>query len=231
MLLPLFLFAGSAMLTNAEIARTNMIENQVRPWEVLDPRVLDVLGAVRREDFVPARYRSVAFADMALPIGHGETMMKPTVEGRLLQALDLRGEDSVLEIGTGTGFITACLARLAGQVTSVELHADFAEAARARIAAAGAKNVRIDLADAITSFDTGERFDAIVVTGAVYSLPDRFRNLVKPNGRLFAIVGESPAMQAMRYTRADATHWREESLFETDLPYLKHAEPPRRFAL
>jgi protein-L-isoaspartate(D-aspartate) O-methyltransferase len=219
------------MQTTADIARQNMIENQVRPWEVLDPRVLDVLAAVRREDFVPSRYRTVAFADMALPIGHGETMMKPTVEGRLLQALDLTADDRVLEIGTGSGFITACLARLAGTVTSVELHADFAEAARARVAASGAKNVRIEVADAVRGFETGERFDAVVVTGAVYALPDRFRAWVAPHGRLFAIVGESPAMQAMLYTHAEDSHWREESLFETDLPYLMHAEPPRRFAL
>ena len=219
------------MLTNADVARQNMIENQVRPWEVLDPRVLDVLAAVRREDFVPARYRNLAFADMALPLGHGETMMKPTVEGRLLQALELRAEDRVLEIGTGSGFITACLARLAGSVTSVEIHADFAEAARARIAASGAKNVRIEVGDAIRGDASGERFDAVVVTGAVYSLPDRLRAAVAPNGRLFAIVGESPAMQATLFTRADETHWREDSLFETDLPYLTHAEPPRRFAL
>jgi len=219
------------MLTNAEVARQNMIENQVRPWEVLDPRVLDVLAAVRREDFVPARHRALAFADMALPIGNGETMMKPTVEGRLLQALGLGADDRVLEIGTGSGFVTACLARLAASVTTVEIHADLADAARARIAAAGARNVRIEVADAMKTLRTGERFDAVVVTGAVYALPDAFRAWVAPNGRLFAIVGESPAMQAMLYTRADETHWREESLFETDLRYLTHAEPPRRFAL
>ena len=219
------------MPTHADIARQNMIENQVRPWEVLDPRVLDVLAAVRREDFVPARYRNVAFTDMALPIGHGETMMKPTIEGRLLQALALTAEDRVLEIGTGSGFMTACLARLAGTVTSVEVRADFADAARARVAAAGAKNVRIEIADAVQRFVTGDRFDAVVVTGAVHALPDRFRAWVAPAGRLFAIVGDSPAMQAMLYTRADDSHWREESLFETDLPYLMHAEPPRRFAL
>jgi len=219
------------MLTQADVARQNMIENQVRPWEVLDARVLDVLGAVRREDFVPAKYRALAFADMALPIGHGETMMKPTVEGRLLQALALTAEDRVLEIGTGSGFLTACLARLAHSVTSIEQHAALAESARARVAAAGAHNVRIEHADAVKQFDTGERFDAVVVTGAVYALPDRFRRWVAPNGRLFAIVGESPAMQAMLCTRADDTHWREESLFETDLAYLAHAEPPRRFAL
>jgi len=219
------------MLTQADVARQNMIENQVRPWEVLDARVLDVLGAVRREDFVPAKYRAVAFADMALPIGHGETMMKPTVEGRLLQALALGSDDRVLEIGTGSGFVTACLARLARSVTSVEQHADLAETARARIAAAGAHNVRIEHADAVRQFDTGERFDAVVVTGAVHALPDRFRQWVAPKGRLFAIVGDSPAMQATLFTRADDTHWREDSLFETDLAYLTHAEPPRRFTL
>jgi protein-L-isoaspartate(D-aspartate) O-methyltransferase len=219
------------MQTQADVARQNMIENQVRPWEVLDARVLDVLGAVRREDFVPAKYRALAFADMALPIGHGETMMKPTVEGRLLQALALTAADRVLEIGTGSGFVTACLARLAHSVTSVEQHADLAEAARARIAAAGAHNVRIEHADALKQFDTGERFDAVVVTGAIYSLPDRLRKWVAPKGRLFAIVGESPAMQATLFTRADDTHWREDSLFETDLAYLTHAEPPRRFTL
>jgi protein-L-isoaspartate(D-aspartate) O-methyltransferase len=219
------------MLTNAEVARQNMIENQVRPWEVLDPRVLDVLAAVRREDFVPARYRALAFADMALPIGNGETMMKPTVEGRMLQALGLGAEDRVLEIGTGSGFVTACLARLARSVTSVEIHADLADAAKTRIAAAGAHNARVEVADAIRTFKTGERFDAVVVTGAVYAVPDPFRAWVAPKGRLFAIVGESPAMQAMLLTRADDTHWHETSLFETDVRYLTHAEPPRRFAL
>ena len=219
------------MLINAEVARQNMIENQVRPWEVLDPRVLDVLAAVRREDFVPARYRALAFADMALPIGNGETMMKPTVEGRMLQALDLGADDRVLEIGTGSGFVPACLARLARSVTSVEIDAGLADAARARIAAAGAHNVRLEVADAVKTFRTGERFDAVVVTGAVYTLPDSFRAWVAPKGRLFAIVGESPAMQAMLCTRVDETHWRDESLFETDVRYLTHAEPPRRFAL
>ncbi|MGH8174595.1 MAG: protein-L-isoaspartate O-methyltransferase family protein [Rhodanobacteraceae bacterium] len=214
-----------------ELARQNMIENQVRPWEVLDARVLDVMSAVRREDFVPVRYRNLAFADTALPLGRNEVMMKPVIEGRALQALDLRADDRVLEIGTGSGFLTACLARLATSVLSVEVHADFAESARLRIDASGAKNVHVEVADAITTFDTDERFDAVIVTGAVYSLPDRLRKFVAPNGRLFAIVGDSPAMNAMLYTRADDTHWREESLFETDLPYLMHAAPPRRFAL
>src|SRR5688500_4322746 len=121
------------MLTPTEQARQNMIENQVRPWEVLDARVLETLAAIRREDFVPARHRALAFADMPLPIGHGEVMLKPVIEGRILQALALQPHERVLEIGTGTGFLTACLARLGASVTSVERHADLADAARANL--------------------------------------------------------------------------------------------------
>lgn len=219
------------MQINTELARQNMIENQVRTWEVLDPRVLEALGAIRREDFVPARYRNLAFADTALPIGHGERMFKPVIEGRILQALALVPGERVLEIGTGSGFLTACIAYLAGNVVSIERHADLAEAARAQIAAAQLRNVSIEVADAIRDFSSDQPFDAVVIGGAVHALPERARHWVKPGGRLFAIVGDSPAMQAILYTRVDATHWQQESLFETDVPYLLHAEPPRRFAL
>jgi protein-L-isoaspartate(D-aspartate) O-methyltransferase len=180
---------------------------------------------------VPARHRNLAFADMALPIGHGEMMFKPVVEGRILQALALMPGERVLEIGTGSGFLTACLARLAGSVVSIERHADLADSARAQIAASQLRNVRIEVADAIRDFSSDQPFDAVVIGGAVHGLPERARSWVKPGGRLFAIVGDSPAMQATLYTRVDAAHWQQESLFETDVPYLLHAEPPRRFAL
>lgn len=219
------------MQTNTELARQNMVENQVRPWEVLDARVLDTLRTVRREDFVAPAHRALAFADLALPIGHGEVMLKPVVEGRILQALALQPAERVLEIGTGSGFLTACIAQLAASVTSVELHADLADAARSRLAAAHIRNARLEVAEALRAFSTTETFDVVVVGGAVHALPDRFRAWVRPGGRLFAFVGDSPAMQAMLYTRADDTHWTQESLFETDLPYLKNAEPPRRFTL
>ena len=219
------------MQMNTELARRNMVGNQVRTWEVLNPRVLDALGAVRREDFVPARYRNLAFADLAVPLAHGESMLKPVVEGRLLQALQLEPTDRVIEIGTGSGFLTACIARLAASVVSIERHADLADAARRQLAIAQARNVRVETADALGDFSTAEQFDAVVAGGAVHALPDRFRAWVRPGGRLFAIVGDSPAMQAILYTRADAAHWRQESLFETDVAYLKNAEPPRRFAL
>ncbi len=219
------------MNTNIELARSNMVENQVRTWEVLDARVLEVLGRLRREDFVPERFRTMAFVDAELPLGHGEVMLKPVIEGRMLQALALESGHRVLEIGTGSGFVTACIASLAGHVVSVEQHADLADAAQARLAGAGIDNVRVEVAEAFSGFVPAEPFDVVVLTGAVHALSEKVRAWVKPGGCLFAVVGESPAMQAQRLTRVDETHWQTESLFETDIPYLTHASPPRRFTL
>lgn len=219
------------MSTNLEQARDNMVENQIRTWEVLDPRVLEVLGRVQRENFVPERYRNMAFVDVELPLGHGEVMMKPVIEGRVLQALAIESGQRVLEIGTGSGFLSACLAELGGDVLSLEIHADLAARAVANLSRAGIAGVTVETCDALTQFETIEPFDCIVLTGAVFALPDRLRSWVKPGGRLFAISGESPAMQALLHTRFDAGHWQTESLFETDIPYLTHASPPRRFTL
>ena len=213
-------------MLNIELARHNMIEQQVRPWDVLDSRVLSVLSSVPRENFVPESCRNLAFADLCLPLGRDEVMMKPVVEGRMLQAVSVQPGESVLEIGTGSGFITACLARLAGQVLSVEQHADFADAARARLNAANINNAQVETADAVRGFDPGQSFDVMVVTGAVHVLPQHWRGWLKPGGRLFAAIGDSPAQRATLYT-ADT----EQALFETDLPYLHHAEPPQRFVL
>ncbi len=219
------------MSLNIELARHNMVEQQVRPWDVLDSRVLEALTAIRREDFVPAACRNLAFADLCLPLGHDEVMMKPVVEGRLLQAVSPVRTESVLEIGTGSGFLTACLARLAGDVVSVEQHADFAESARSRLLAANVRNAKVDVAEAMRGFDpTDRRFDVMVVTGAIGELPQHWRSWIKSGGRIFAIVGESPVMRAMLYTNHDSSGWDEQVLFETDLPYLNHAAPPRRFA-
>src|SRR5689334_1026744 len=147
------------MSLNVDLARHNMVEQQVRPWDVLDARVLGVLNEVRREDFVPAAHRALAFADLSIPLPHGETMMKPVVEGRVLQALELKGVESVLEIGTGSGFLAACLAQLAGEVLSVEQHADLAEAAKSKLAAAGIANVRVEAAEAVRGFEPKREFD------------------------------------------------------------------------
>lgn len=212
-----------------DTARATMIEQQIRPWEVLDPRVLDALGQVRREDFVPVAYRMLAFADIALPLDHDETMLKPVVEGRLLQALDLGAADDVLQIGTGSGYLTACLARLAHAVTSIDVHADFIDAAKPRLVAAGAGNVRLEVADAL-GWNAGRQFDAVCIGGAVAEIPPRVLDWVKPGGRLFVIRGNAPAQEALRMTRR-GDDWHTESLFETDIPYLRGAAPLPRFAL
>ena len=217
------------MAMNFEQARVNMVENQVRPWEVLDARVLDVLGSVRREDFVAAEHRQLAFADLTLPLGHGEVMMKPVVEGRVLQALELTPTDQVLEIGTGSGFLTACLAKLSAGVTSVDIHADFIAAAGERLSHAGIANVKLEVGEAVSAWQPSGVFDAVVVTGAVSQIPQRFLSWLKPGGRLLVVRGESPVQQVLLLTHEGNGRYREESLFETDLPYLKHAEPPRRF--
>ncbi|MHB1896300.1 MAG: protein-L-isoaspartate O-methyltransferase family protein [Metallibacterium sp.] len=216
------------MTLDFELARQNMVSNQVRTWEVLDARVLDVLAALRREDFVPAAYRDMAFADLGLPLGHGEVMMKPVVEGRMLQALELAATDNVLEIGTGSGFITACLARLAGHVTSLDIHAEFTTTARAALRAAGCDNAEAITTEAVREFAPAQRYDAIAVTGAVATLPQRWLGWLKPGGRLFVVQGRAPAMQATLLRVAVGTT---EILFETDLPYLQHAAPVPRFVL
>ncbi len=218
------------MSLNIELARHNMIEQQVRPWDVLDSRVLEALSALRREDFVPPSQRNLAFADVDLPLGHGEIMLRPVLEGRLLQAASPLRSESVLEVGTGSGFFTACLARLAASVVSLEQYEDFADTARTRLHAANTRGAKIEVTDAVTEFKADEAFDVMVVTGAVHTLPQHWRGWIKPGGRIIAIVGDSPAQRAMMFTRADDA-WTEQVLFETDMPYLRHAETPLRFAL
>jgi protein-L-isoaspartate(D-aspartate) O-methyltransferase len=196
---------------------------------VLDPRVLDAMSKVKREDFVPMRHRKLAFTDMALPLEHGETMMKPTLEGRMLQALDLAPEDSVLEIGTGSGFITACLGHLARAVVSIDIHADFVERARSRFVGGEYANINVQQAD-VTRFEPGRQFDAVCFTGAVVDLPERVFNWLRPGGRLFAVRGLAPAQEAVRWLNHD-DRIEELSLFETQLPYLAGLSPVARFAL
>jgi protein-L-isoaspartate(D-aspartate) O-methyltransferase len=210
-------------------ARELMVEQQIRPWDVLDPRVLAVLAELPREDFVPAAYRNLAYADLPLPLGHDEEMMKPVVEGRALQALALAPGDDVLEIGTGSGFLTACLSRLAREVISIERHADLADAARARLAAHGMVNTTVVTADAFT-YQSPRRFAAICVTGAVAAIPPHFLDWLQPDGRMFIVRGRSPAMEAV-LLRNQTGSPRIESLFETDLPYLVGAAPAATFEL
>ncbi len=217
------------MAMNFEQARHNMIEQQIRPWDVLDSRVLDVLGRMHREDFVPTAYRKLAFAELNLPLGHDEVMMTPGVEGRLLQALAVEPGERVLEIGTGSGFITACLAALGGRVTSVEIHEELLEQAFKRLDALTYENIQLDHADVMTDWEPEQPYDAIAVTGSVPQAEERFQSWLKPGGRLFVIVGESPAMTACLITRVDDRQWSRESLFETDLPALVNAVKKETF--
>ena len=210
-------------------ARELMVEQQVRPWDVLDIRVLETLATLPREAFVPHAIRSLAYADTQLPLAHGEAMMKPVLEGRTLQSLLPQSHESVLEIGTGSGYLTACLARLCREVVSLERHADLADAARARLTAQGIANADVVAADAF-AWTTDRTFDAICITGAVDSIPARFTDWLKPGGRLFVVRGRSPAMEAVLVHR-DVNGLRTESLFETDLPYLVGAAPAPAFVL
>ncbi|MGH8213021.1 MAG: protein-L-isoaspartate O-methyltransferase family protein [Rhodanobacteraceae bacterium] len=212
-------------------ARRNMVENQVRTWEVLDARVLETLAELPRESFVPPAYRALAYADLALPIAHGEKMMKPIVEGRVLQSLGLKPHEDVMEIGTGSGYFTACLAKLARRVVSVERHPDLAQLARERLRNAGIDNVEFIHADALRDFKPTQVFDAVAVTGAVAAVPQVFHDWLKPGGRMFAVVGVEPAMRALLLRREADGNLGEERLFETELPYLAGAEPAQRFSL
>ena len=205
-----------------------MIDQQVRAWTVLDPAVLDVLSAVPREGFVPEAYESMAFADTEIPLGHGEFMMTPTVEGRVLQALELRGNDHVLEIGTGSGFLTACLATLAGTVTSIDIHDDFIRDAGRKLAGAGIDNVELRTMDATRELP-GDRYDAIAVTGSMEMFDPQFVDALRPGGRLFVVVGSPPVMDARLVRRTGDSDWKSESLFETRLGPLVHGTLPPRF--
>ena len=212
---------------NKDFARQQMINQQVRAWEVLDADVLETLATVQRERFVPEGFEALAFADTEIPIGHGEMMMTPTIEGRVLQALGLVGGESVLEIGTGSGFLTACLAELATHVTSIDIHDDFVEAARQQLADCEFENVDVIKMDGTQELPEG-RFDAIAVTGSMQSLDSRLVDALHPGGRLFVVVGDAPAMSAVRVTRFDEDNWQSATLFETDLaPLVNGALPPQ----
>jgi protein-L-isoaspartate(D-aspartate) O-methyltransferase len=212
-----------------ERARFNMIEQQVRPWDVLDQRVLDVMSTTPREDFVPEKYRSLAFADVNIPLGHDQVMMAPKTEGRLLQVLDVRQTDSVLEIGTGSGYLTACLSRLGNHVTSIEIFPEFREAAAPKLAAHGYRNVTLREGDAAAGIGSDTRYDVIAVTGSLPQLQRQFHDNLAVDGRMFVITGMPPVMEALLITRIDERNWSRESLFETSLPPLLHAAQPGRF--
>ena len=214
---------------NLEQARFNMVEQQIRTWEVLDPAVLDLLYAVPREDFVPAAYRNLAFADLEIPIGEGESMMAPKIEARIVQALSLRKTDRVLEIGTGSGYLTALLAHCAAHVYSLEIRPGLAAFGRANLERHGADNVTLEVADGARGDPKRAPYDAIVLTGSTPVLPAALREQLAPGGRLFAVVGEPPVMVARRIACTVPGAFGSEELFDTVLAPLVNAERPARF--
>ena len=232
---------------NLDEARSNMIEQQVRPWDVLDQRVLDALALVPREEFVAPEHRGIAYSDFALPIGHGRRMLKPVLDGRVLQAIELDPTESVVEIGTGSGYLSACLARLGRHVDTLEIVPELAASAAERLDRLGIPNVRVHTGDAARGPDaigaaaTGSRsddpsaprrWDAIVFGGSVGEIPTAWKERLAPGGCLFAVVGDpsAPTMEARLLTRTDEDAWHEQSLFETTLaPLAGFARPPARF--
>jgi protein-L-isoaspartate(D-aspartate) O-methyltransferase len=216
---------------NYEQARFNMVEQQIRPWEVLDQQVLQVILHTPREDFVPPAYRALAFADTNIPLGQGQVMMIPSLEGRLLQALALRKTDKVLEIGTGSGYLTACLCGLAGHVDSVDIFPEFTASAGNKLAKHSIGNVSLGTGDAAEGWNSGKQYDAIAISGSVPAIPESYKKALALTGRLFAIVGDPsmPIMSACLITRVSDSQWIQESLFETTIPPLLNARKPRAF--
>ncbi len=214
---------------NIEQARHNMIEQQIRPWDVLDPKVLDLVMRSPREDFVDPEHRNLAFVDMELPIGHGETMMFPRVEARMLQALQVLPGDKVLEVGTGSGFVAFMLARLANHVTSVEINEELAKLAEKRLIDHGVENVEIKVGDASGGWSDGQPYDVIAITGSLPTLPESFKQELQIGGRLFAIIGTGPVMEGKLITRINANEWKEQELFETWIAPLKNTTTPESF--
>jgi protein-L-isoaspartate(D-aspartate) O-methyltransferase len=206
-------------MNTAPAAKFNMIEQQLRPWEVLDGKVLSAINQINREDFVPDRYKGLSYADCQIPLSKVAAMFPPTVEGRLLQALLINPEDHILEIGTGSGYITACLATLGKQVLSLDIDSDTQQTAAAVLEKLSIDNVSLVHSNAFECTNE-QAFNVIAVTGSVTSVPDNLKQALSLCGRLFIIVGESPAMQALLITRVSSNEWTTESLFETDLPAL-----------
>jgi protein-L-isoaspartate(D-aspartate) O-methyltransferase len=205
-----------------------MVDQQIRTWEVLDPRVLDVLSAVPREAFVPPAYRELAFADAPIPIGFGQSMLAPLLQGRILQSLAVNGSDTVLEVGTGTGYLTAAFGLLAGTIHSIDIRAEFTAAATANLRTVPQARVELETRDAFSGAPLGE-FDVIAVTGSLPVYDTRFEKALRVGGRLFAVVGVAPVMDAILVRRVDSTEWIRESLFETVIDPLLNATAPQGF--
>ena len=209
-------------------ARRQMVDQQIRTWEVLDPRVLNAMSEVPRESFVPAEYRQLAFADAPIPVGFGQSMLAPKVQGRILQALGINAEDSVLEIGSGSGYLSAALALLGAATHSIDIHPGLIALARENLRAVPEARVKFEVRDAFDAAPLGE-FDVIAVTGSLPVYDSRFERSLKIGGRLFAVIGAAPVMDAVLVRRVDSNEWIRESLFETVIEPLINATAAQKF--
>jgi protein-L-isoaspartate(D-aspartate) O-methyltransferase len=216
---------------NFEEARHNMIVQQIQPWNVRDDNVLDLIQRLPREDFVPAQYKEHAFTDMNIPLGNGQEMMSPKLEAYILQALKVQEQDKVLEVGTGTGYFTALLASQSRHVVTVDIDADALKRAKEKLTAHQITNVSYEEGDAALGWDKQKPYDVIVITGSMPVLPETFQRNLNVGGRLFVIVGDSPAMEALLITRVKDNEWKHKVLLETDSPALINAAQPERFVL
>jgi len=214
---------------NLDQARFNMIEQQVRPWDVLDPRVLEIMELIPRHRFVPDAQRYLAYYDMQLPIGDGEFMLEPKLHGRIMQALAPNKSEQVLEIGTGIGYLTACLAHLSAHVTSVEIKPAFTHQTRELLERHAIRNVILETGDAAGGWDNGRRYDAIAVTGSLPELHQGFHHSLTIGGRLFVVVGEGPVQEGLLITRVAEDQWASESVLDTSIPLLINAPVKNRF--
>lgn len=211
------------------LAQFNMIEQQIRPWDVLDIAVLDTLAKVPRHHFVPDEYQAIAYADLEIPLADNQKMLEPKIAGRLLQALALQTKDRVLEIGTGSGYLTALLASMAHSVTSIELSQQLYQQASERLHTLGVHNAHLAQGNGAEAWSDGQRYHAIVLTGAVAQVPKSYLEQLELGGRLVAITGKAPTMQAVLFTRIEHQQWSQEPLFETQLAYLTGAEARTAF--
>jgi protein-L-isoaspartate(D-aspartate) O-methyltransferase len=204
-----------------EKARFNMVEQQVRPWDVLNPRVLDVISEIPRENFAPDEYKNLAYVDTRIPLGSFDNqpcnMAKPIFDGRILQELDVQDDDVVLEIGTGSGYLTACLAKLGRHVDSVDINEDLTAMAEKNLQALNINNVNLSTGDAAKTWEQKHNYDVIAITAAMQNIPASYKKLLKTGGRMFIVTGDAPAMTAHRVTRTGKNSWTVEDLFETSI--------------
>lgn len=213
------------------LARQNMIEQQIRTWEVLDPTVLAQLSEIHREDFIPDEYKNLALSDCRIPLGHDQTTMTPKTEARILQSVKVKSDDSILEIGTGCGYLTALLAGSGKHVTTLEYYKDLSEAAGNILTSQGFDNITLQHTDVFDSMPGPESHDVIIITTSMPKQNPIFAHALRPGGRLFQIIGQSPVMEALLLTRNDENAWHKESLFETDIPPLIGSDEPTAFQL